>query len=228
MGDVEVAVAELTRWVEAGGVDAVNQEGGDVLDNTALLYHSDWDPHTKLRAAKLEAAALTGLDPRDIRPVVVDLETAEDMLVDSGSVVCLEPAKPGKRANGTPDPSIKLTTASGKRLVCYGKRDRTINVGGKKIVHTFIIAEVGKTILGSDFLLRFGFAIDYHNKCLTYQPGNIDEYRTPFRYHNLDQTRGEVHSVTPQNEGGQDCPVPPAQRANSPPKFRPRPSATST
>ena len=117
-----------------------------------------------LTAAKLEAASLTGLSPRDIRPVVTDLVMNEDMLVDSGSVVCLEPALPGQRANGTPDPSIRLTTASGKRLICYGKKERKVNIGGKQMVHTFIVAEVGKTILGSDFLLRFGFAIDYHNR----------------------------------------------------------------
>ncbi len=55
-------MAEITRWVESGGVDSV---GGAVLENTAL----------------------SGLNPRDIRPVVRDLENGEDMLVDSGSVV---------------------------------------------------------------------------------------------------------------------------------------------
>ena len=65
---------------------------------------------------------------------------------------------------GTPDPKIKLTTASGKRLVCYGKRERTLNIGGKTMTHTFIIAEVGKSILGSDFLLRFGFSVDYYGQ----------------------------------------------------------------
>ena len=79
-----------------------------------------------------------------------------------------------------------------------------LNVGGRVMTHTFIVAEVGKTIIGSDSLLRLGFSIDYHNVRLTYQPGSIEEYHTPFRYHSLDQTRGEVHSVTPPGEGGQD------------------------
>ncbi len=93
------------------------------------------------------------------------------MLIDSGSVVCLEPAKPGQRANGTPDPTKRLTTASGKRLICYGKRERKVRIGEKTMVHTFIIAEVGKTILGSDFLLRFGFAIITTNVSLTSRAG---------------------------------------------------------
>ncbi len=35
----------------------------------------------------------------------------------------------------------------------------------------FIVADVNKTIIGSLFLMQFGFAIDYYNGGLTYHPG---------------------------------------------------------
>ena len=101
------AVAEAYSDMGMGSVDLVEAEVSD----GEFLYHSDWGDDKKVEVSMLEAAALTGLNPRDIRPVVRDQESGDDMLVDSGSVICLEPAKPGLRANGVPDPSIRLTTA---------------------------------------------------------------------------------------------------------------------
>ncbi len=75
--DIEAAVAEITKWVEAGGVEAVGP-AENVSGNT-YLFHSDWGDSTKSTALKLEVAALTGLNPKDIRPVVRDLEGNEDM-----------------------------------------------------------------------------------------------------------------------------------------------------
>ena len=109
-------MAELARWVESVAATPV-----DNVQDSPFLYHTDWGGETKRAAAAIEVASMTGLDPKDIRPAVLDTIKGEFMLLDSGSCVCLEPAPPGLRSNGTPDPKIKLVTASGKPLVCYGK-----------------------------------------------------------------------------------------------------------
>ena len=119
------------------------------------------------------------------------------MLLDSGSCRCIESASPGLRANGTPDPSYKLAAANGKPILCYGEKQRTIQLGGGlTVTHTFLIAEVSKTIIGSDLLRRFGFSIDYYRNRFTYHPGDIDESFTPFA--NLISVVDEVHGVQPQ------------------------------
>merc|ERR1711974_94978 len=123
--------------------------------------------------------------------------SGELMLLDSGSCKCIEPASPGLRASGTVDTSYKLTTASGKPLICYGEKQRTIELGGGlKVTHTFLIAEVSKVILGSDLMKRFGFSVDFFRNRFTYHPGAIDESFTPFaNYHCV---VGEVHGIQPQ------------------------------
>ena len=79
MLDIEGAVAELTKWVESVAATPVD----DVLDSS-FLYHSEWGGTTKQTAAALEVAGLTGLDPKDIRPAVLDKQNGEFVLVDSG------------------------------------------------------------------------------------------------------------------------------------------------
>ncbi len=88
--DVKGAVAELARWVES-----VEQGTPEQLFNSSYLYHTDWGDREKQMAASVEVAGLTGLNPRDIRPVVLDRAKGEYVLLDSGSCVCLEPAPPG-------------------------------------------------------------------------------------------------------------------------------------
>ena len=75
----------------------------DIL-GSSFLYHNDWNDGTKATAAAIEVAGLTGLAPKDIRPIIKDGKTNELLLVDSGSCKCLEPASPGLRANGTNGP----------------------------------------------------------------------------------------------------------------------------
>merc|ERR1711974_438381 len=123
--------------------------------------------------------------------------SGELMLLDSGSCKCIEPASPGLRASGTVDTSYKLTTASGKPLICYGEKQRTIELGGGlKVTHTFLIAEASKTILGSDLMKRFGFSVDYYRNGFTYHPGDIEESFTPFAI---------LHSVVDEIHGFQQA-----------------------
>ena len=172
---MEAAEVELVSHDEKQEEKMHTNLAEDIL-SSSFLYHNKWSDDTKATAAAIEVAGLTGLDPKDIRPIIKDGKTGELMLADSGSCKCLEPASPGLRANGTPITSYKLITASGKPLVCYGEKQRTIELGGGlKVTHTFLIAEVSKTILGSDLMRRFGFSVDYYRNMFTYHPGDIEE-----------------------------------------------------
>ena len=51
----------------------------------------------------------------------------KDLLVDSGSVICVEPASPGLRATGLSDLSLRYNTFNNKGAVkCYKKYDRMV------------------------------------------------------------------------------------------------------
>ena len=151
----------------------------NILDESAWLFHSDWSEQCKSEARTIETetdgqtAALTGHNPRgDIRPMVKDQVRGEDIMIDSGSVICLEPASPGLRAHGVPDPStpIRLKSVNGVPLRCYSRTQCTVDLDGLLLTFEFIVAAVSQTIIGSDFLMHFGFAIAYHNTRLTYSP----------------------------------------------------------
>ncbi len=101
----------------------------DIL-SSSFLHHTEQNDEAKTTVAAIEVAGLTGLNPKDIRPIIKDGKTGSLMQVDSRSCRCIEPTSPGLRATGTPDKSIKLQTASGKPLVCYGKKERMIELGG--------------------------------------------------------------------------------------------------
>ena len=169
---METAEIELVSHDEKQEEKMHTNLAEDIL-SSSFLHHSEWNDEIKATAAAIEVAGLTGLDPKDIRPIIKDGKTGELILVDSGSCKCLEPASPGLRANGTPGTSYKLATASGKPLVCYSEKQRTIELGGGlKVTHTFLIAKVGKTIIGSDLIRRFGFSIDcYRNRFMGVSPG---------------------------------------------------------
>ena len=120
-------VEEIVEVEEIGSVSCDKTSPEDIL-GSSYLYHTQWSEEAKTIATAIEVAKITGLNPTDIRPIISDGETGELMLLDSGSCRCLEPASPGLRANGTPDPSYKLAAANGKPLLCYGEKQRTIHL----------------------------------------------------------------------------------------------------
>ena len=120
------------------------------------------------------------------------------MLVHSGSVICVEPASLGLRANGTPNTFLCYNVVNKGALRCYSKYQRMVELNGKKFSFTFVVADVSKSIIGADFLNFFGFSVDFYNGQLTYHPGTPHQQHTPFKgYHRVSWNQGEVHTVGP-------------------------------
>ena len=66
-----------------------------------------------------------------------------------------------------------------------------------KFTFEFVVADVSKSIIGSDFLKRFGLSIEYYNEQLSYHPGTPQHHTLFHGYHKVDWDRGEVHTVQP-------------------------------
>ena len=164
-----------------------NDKAADILAEPHWLFHSNKTDQCK-RAVQVikeetgQVAKLTGLNPKgDIRPMVRGQVKGEDILIYSESVICLEPTSPGLQANGVPDPSIILKAVNNIPLRCYSQPQCTINFEVLHLTFELIVADVSKTIVGSDFLIHFWFAIDYSNGRLTYHPGAPHQHHATFQ-----------------------------------------------
>ena len=87
-------------------------------------------------------------------------------LVDSGADVSVYPASPSTlsgRASGS------LHAANGSTINTYGSLDLLLNFGALKVSHSFLLAEVSKPILGSDFFIRHRLLIDLAGRAVKHQ-----------------------------------------------------------
>lgn len=83
-------------------------------------------------------------------------------LIDSGSEVSVL-----RRKNQTSLSGLVFYAANGTPINTYGDRTLTLNLGLRRpFVWTFIIADVERDILGTDFLGHYGLQIDISNCCL--------------------------------------------------------------
>ena len=79
-------------------------------------------------------------------------------LVDSGADVSVFPASPAQKK--TLPSSMSLSAANGSSILTFGRRDIFLDLPGLKVVHQFVLADVQKAILGSDFFRSNGLLID--------------------------------------------------------------------
>ena len=78
-------------------------------------------------------------------------------LVDSGADVSVFPASASQRKL----PSAKcLLAANGSSIKTFGRRNIFLSFNGLSVVHSFLLADVRKPILGSDFFRANGLLID--------------------------------------------------------------------
>ena len=118
----------------------------------SVFYTGSADPFTPCDYSAYEAALhVDGQDNFDIRPRVLDGNTKELTLIDSGSQVCLVKAGP----EDVLDPTIRLESVGGDILPCYGKVDLWIQLGRKQYKIPAIKAKVKETILGWNFIKTY-------------------------------------------------------------------------
>ena len=84
-------------------------------------------------------------------------------LVDSGADVSVYPAGLEERRRTS---TSFLTAANGTRIATYGQRDITVCFPGLRASHSFLLADVKRTILGVDFFLAQSLLIDIPNRRL--------------------------------------------------------------
>ena len=96
---------------------------------------------------------------------VVDRLSGRSYLVDTGAEVSVYPASV-QECKSQP-PSSTLTAANGTSIHTWGKRKVFLAIGQKgQYQHEFYLADVTRPILGADFFIKHGLAIDLRGKRL--------------------------------------------------------------
>ena len=96
---------------------------------------------------------------------VVDRLSGRSYLVDTGAEVSVYPASVQVRKSQPP--SSTLTAANGTSIHTWGKRKVFLAIGQKgQYQHEFYLADVTRPILGADFFIKHGLAIDLRSKRL--------------------------------------------------------------
>ncbi|GFO18790.1 Pol polyprotein, partial [Plakobranchus ocellatus] len=90
---------------------------------------------------------------------VVDRLSGRSYLVDTGAEVSVYPASVQERKSQPP--SSTLPAANGTSIHTWGKRKVFLAIGQKgQYQHEFYLADVTRPILGADFFIKHGLAID--------------------------------------------------------------------
>ena len=100
----------------------------------------------------------------DHRIYLIEEDSERRWLLDSGAN--LGTLKPTAEERKHPD-NTDLRAANGGRINTYGTRDMTVKIEGfEPFVYTFVLADTGFNILGSDIIKKLGLLIDLKNGCL--------------------------------------------------------------
>ena len=94
----------------------------------------------------VEAASMSGQD-WDMRPHLLDKNSGQYMLLDSGAQISACPPDPGDQE----DPSIAVKAVNHSRLKCYGYKNLEVRINRKTYPIVAIKTEVDVPILGWDF-----------------------------------------------------------------------------
>ena len=83
----------------------------------------------------------------DMRPYLLDGNSGQHILLDSGSQVCAWPPDAGD----IPDPKMRLKAVNGSKLKCYGYKKVEVKIGRKTYDIEAVKTDVQKPILGWNF-----------------------------------------------------------------------------
>lgn len=105
-----------------------------------------------------------GVANRSNRLCVIDVDSRERFLVDTGADISVLAAKNKKQSTSS---AYKLYAANNTPIRTYGEKTLTLNLGLRRCFRwTFIIADVKTSILGADFLRHNKLLIDLHQRKL--------------------------------------------------------------
>jgi hypothetical protein len=79
-------------------------------------------------------------------------------LIDAGADVSVLPPRYSDRSKG--HTNLFLSAVNGTKISTYGDRTLTLAFNFKKFTWKFLIADVSKPIIGSDFLNHFDLLVD--------------------------------------------------------------------
>ena len=112
----------------------------------------------KLPGRTLAATSAAGPNPSCLF-YVTDKNTRTCFLVDTGSEVSAIPPSFSERTH--PPDRLTLMAVNDTPIHTYGQRSLTLNLGLRRsLPWIFIIADIQKPILGTDFLRHFGLLVD--------------------------------------------------------------------
>jgi hypothetical protein len=97
---------------------------------------------------------------------ITDSISSRRYLVDTGSAFSIMPWESSDTPCGP-----NLTTADGRRILCWGERPFTVTIGGVPRRWSFLLAAVSFPIIGIDFLRCHGLLVDVAN--LRLLPGEL-------------------------------------------------------
>lgn len=112
-----------------------------------------------------EAAAASVTPQR--RLFVQDKRTGQQFLVDTGAAISVLPRNPRIHKNPS---GFNLVAANNTIIPTFGEKTLHLDLGLRRpLKWTFVFAEIGKPILGADFLYNHGLTVDLRRKKLTDQ-----------------------------------------------------------
>lgn len=99
------------------------------------------------------------------RLFLLDPMTHQRFLVDTGADISVLPPTSTERRNT--HSIFNLVAANGTKIQTYGQRNITVSLGlRRQFQWTFIIADVGRPIIGADFLSYYGLLVDLTGRVL--------------------------------------------------------------
>lgn len=119
----------------------------------------------KFKLKHLSIKAADGTDNYTSRLFVRDKCSGLNFLVDTGAEVSVVP--PGNSKDVTNNNTLQLFAVNGSKIKTYGEKLLQVDFGLRRVFKwKFIVADVGKPIIGADFLRNFNLVVNLGRKCL--------------------------------------------------------------
>lgn len=127
--------------------------------SSALFFQIEQPGKLKRR----QGVATCSCHPDKGRLYVTDQKSCQKFLIDTGADISIIPPSFADKTKG---PSAMVLYAANNTIIkTYGNKSLTLDLGfNKKFTYEFIVADVKKPIIGSDFLQHFNLLVDVRNK----------------------------------------------------------------
>ena len=148
---------------------AVGQGGMEVLDTCVLQDEQDHQPeadHASLGkrqgrgppVAPGDISSLSSATSKEGALSIFCFRQRRSFLVDSGADVSVYPASTAQRISSPS--SSSLQAANGSSIKTFGKKTLSLCFPGLRVLHEFLLADIHKPILGTDFFRANDLLID--------------------------------------------------------------------